>query len=209
MWWKSIFAVSGGIFILALNPCEAQTSSVPSFRSPTCNAICDLVTAIKEGLPSAQRAAELKAAESPVVAAPPKSKPRVKAARRAKAAAPKQKDEFRIYANPDVKSLADLRGQPVSLGLNGSRSQSLARKTLAEAGVTIQELPLDTDNAFDAMNLGVIGAMAVSGESAYAMMDRIPARFGVHRIQIPRHGSLAKRSIAQGKTASLSLDGAK
>jgi TRAP-type uncharacterized transport system substrate-binding protein len=164
-----------------------------------------LTTAIKDGLPSAKRAAELKEVAHPTPA-PAKSKPAEISVRRVKAAAPKYIDAFRIYANRDVSGLDDLRGRSVSLGLNGSRSESLAHKALADAGVTIHELPLDTDNAFDALNIGAIDAMAVSGGKAYAMMDRIPARYGVHRIQIPSHRYLAKRAVARRRTASLSLE---
>jgi NMT1-like family len=209
MRWKLILVAAGGVLLLASNPCAAQTSSVPSFRSPTCNAFCDLVTAIKKGLPSGQSAAAAQQSAAPAQTQSQIAPPAVAAKhtrerpRRARIAAERPANQFRIYASGQIKSLDDLRGQPVSLGLNGSHSQSLARKALAEAGVTIQEVPLDADNAFDALSIGAIKAMAVTGGGSYAMMDAIPSRYGVHQIELPKRPFEAQRAQRQ-REASLS-----
>ena len=218
MFWKSIVVLSVGGVLLACAPCEAQTpasapeSPVPSFRSATCNAFCDLFTAVKDGFPSTPPAVVQPGASAAAEAATAKPKKFVR--RRtgsivARTAETRNGDEFRIYASSDVTGFYNLEGRSVSLGLNGSRSQSLARKTLAGAGLKFDEQPLDTDNAFDALSIGSIQAVAVSGRRAYAMMDGIPARFGVHRIQIPDHKALVSGRAEHRKIALLSSPAAK
>jgi hypothetical protein len=207
MSWKSVFAASGAICLFACGPGEAQTAQVPSFRSPSCNAFCDLYTALRDGLPSAQRAAQLQqnaqqqGAQTPPApqAAAPVHKSKAPF-HKAREAARLPVDGFRLYASGGVTALQDLQGQSVSLGLSGSRTEALAHKALAEAGVTVREVPLDADNAFDALGIGAVKAIAVSGGRSYAMMDEIPARYGVHRLRVPSR--LARRSTE--RTASLS-----
>ena len=215
----STLALAGMVFYLPYSPVEAQTSAVPSFRSPTCNAFCDLLTAIGHGLPSSQRTEQLRAealkdaapdasdlqpiTEQKKTAVNKRRKPGNRNLREHKVIASSGSDGFRIYASRDVSGFDQLQGKSISLGLNGSRSQFLARKALVDAGVKFNELPLDTDNAFDALSIGDIQALAVSGEKAYALMNRIPSRFGVHKIEVPDPRSAAMRTVEHRKSAAL------
>jgi hypothetical protein len=184
--FRRVMSIAVGI-ALSSATCAAAETAVPSFRSQTCNSICDLFTALKLGLPSA-RTADAPGAEAPL----PKPRPRGLA-----------HYPVRIYAARSVADFYDLQGRSVSLGLQGSDSETAGRRMLAGAGVEVQEEPLDVDDAFDALGLGNIDALAVASPKAYAMMESIPAKYGVHRIEIPAHRA-AEAHDGLKRTASLS-----
>jgi ABC-type amino acid transport substrate-binding protein len=184
--FRRVVSITSGCALIWVATSAAAQDALPSFRSPTCNAFCDLFTAFKKGLPSSLPAPQQ--ADAPL----PPPRPHVRLA------------PIRIYAVRGVGDFYDLRGRSVSLGLQGSDSETLGREVLAEAGVSVQEQPLDVDDAFDALSLGDIDALAVSGAKAYAVMDSIPAKYGVHRIQIPDRRMIAAHGQTLKQTALLS-----
>jgi TRAP-type uncharacterized transport system substrate-binding protein len=109
----------------------------------------------------------------------------------------------RFYASKAIGDFYDLQGRQVSLGLSGAGSRDMAHRLLMRAGVSVREQPLDPDDAFDALSLGDIDALAVSGAKAYAMMDAIPAKYGIHRIHIPDRRDLEAHNRESRQTALL------
>jgi hypothetical protein len=207
MSWRLFFLTAGGISLIASTPVAAQTTQPPSYRSSTCDALCDLANGIKGAFVSQPASAPSQASAQPngIAAAAAVKQPAQEAVRNAKPRpirriAFRRDGGFRIYASDKVTGIDALQGQSVSLGLDGSLSEELAHKALAEAGVTVHEVPLDPDNGFDALSLGAVQAIAV-GARDYAMMDRIPTRYGVHRLELPSH---VAQNRARERTASLS-----
>lgn len=255
----------------------AQSAVVPSYRSATCNAFCDLWTAVTHGVPTvatsgpAEVGPPVRLPTAPAQAAAPKdegaarkgahhpqqvaSKTSPEPARRAPVVrigvqsseretaleviaalgkhhvtsmavlvgdGPGQPrasntdlvivpapllpkaghgvlatvgaEPLHLVAGPDIKTIEDLRGRQVSLGPNGSASQVVARLALKSLGIEIKEVPLDPDNAVDALRLHGIDALALVAATPSEGLTALAKEGGFHLVSLPA-GSLGDPAI--------------
>ena len=66
-----------------------------------------------------------------------------------------------ILARKDIHDLDGLRGRQVSFGRSDGSSQRVARAVFHSLGIDAHEVPLDLDNALDALALGDLDAVAL------------------------------------------------
>jgi hypothetical protein len=210
---KAAVSVIFACFFLASAACAAPAvaqgavappAPTPPAENHACAPFCGFFSALKRDLSPSTPPSAVPAPAQPAIAkaAPSRPRRRIASRRQRPRFEPARVAAVRFYGAQGVIALPDLSGQPVSLGLKGSRTRELARRELTRAGVSVEEVPLDPSNAFDALGIGAIKAVAVSGAREYAMMDAIPARYGVHRLAEPQ--AEARRSSAHERTAALS-----
>jgi hypothetical protein len=94
-----------------------------------------------------------------------------------------------VVAGPAIHSIDDLRGRPVSLGLNGSSSQIVARRLFQSLGVEVKETPLDFANAADALDQGSIAAFVVLAPKGYDGLRDLPTDKGLHLVALRQTGT--------------------
>ncbi len=88
-----------------------------------------------------------------------------------------------IVARKDIRDLYGLRDRQVSFGLAGGSSQRVARDVFRTLGVATHEVPLDLDNALDALTLGDLDAIALLVPRGF---DRLTHHDGqLHLISLP------------------------
>ena len=66
-----------------------------------------------------------------------------------------------IVARKDIKDFASLHGHQVSFGLLNSASHRVANRVFHSLAIDVHEQPLDFENAFDALTLGDLDAVAL------------------------------------------------
>jgi len=86
-----------------------------------------------------------------------------------------------------------LRGQPVSMGLNGSATQLVARSIFQSLGVEVREVPLEFNNAVDAVSLGNVAAIVILAAKPFEGLKGLPTGIGLHLVSIPQNASAGKR----------------
>jgi len=94
-----------------------------------------------------------------------------------------------VVAGASVHSIDDLKGRPVSLGLNGSSSQILARRVFHSLGIEVKETPLDFANAADALDQGSIAAFVVLAPKGFDGLRDLPTDQGLHLVALRQTGT--------------------
>ncbi|MEU0227283.1 TAXI family TRAP transporter solute-binding subunit [Streptomyces sp. NPDC006284] len=122
--------------------------------------------------------------------------------------------QFAVRADSPVRTVADLAGQPVSLGATGSGAADMGARLLRAAGMTpgtdvpVRHLRLDA--AADALRAGSILGLFVAGGvplPALTALDRRPGlRFLPLAGLLPRLGGAAARSASGLEQVSLPPD---
>ena len=93
-------------------------------------------------------------------------------------------DQMHILAGPDVRSLTDLSGKVVSFGPDNSEGQKVARQAFAALHISVNETPLDLDNALDGLSTGDIAAVVILAPQPIAKLKRLTAP-GLHLMRWP------------------------
>jgi hypothetical protein len=104
-------------------------------------------------------------------------------------------EQLHIVAGANIANVADLRGRPVSFGLAGSDGAEAARKAFAALGVSVQETPLDLDNALDGVATGDIDAVAVLAPQPFERLAQVK-KSGLHFLSWPEGGPLPDGAAA-------------
>jgi hypothetical protein len=98
---------------------------------------------------------------------------------------PLYNEEVHILAGPGIKTLADLDGRPVAVGAPNSGTLLTATLLLASAGVRIQEVQIDTDEALAALRQGQVDAMFyVAGRPARLFVEDVTEADGFHLVPV-------------------------
>ncbi len=93
-----------------------------------------------------------------------------------------------VVADASVRSIDDLKGRPVSLGLNGSTGQIMARQVFHSLGIEVKETPLDFANAADALYQGSIAAFVVLAPKGFDGLRELPSDKGFHLVALRQAG---------------------
>ncbi len=86
--------------------------------------------------------------------------------------------EFHIFARPEIKTLADLKGKKVSFYKPNSSSAIAAETILGMCGVKVEPVYLDTDLANEKLKAGEIVATARISGAPHAAFDKLKAEDG-------------------------------
>ena len=113
---------------------------------------------------------------------------------------PRHPTMVRVVASQAIRTLDDLAGKPVSFGLDGTRFQALGRRAFVAAGIKVQEVPLDLDNALDGVSTGDIAAVVVIGGGDARKIARLRTT-DVHLLLMPAPDD--KRNIAASPRAAV------
>jgi TRAP transporter TAXI family solute receptor len=98
---------------------------------------------------------------------------------------PLYNEEVHVLAGSGIKTLADLGGRPVAIGAPDSGTLLTATLVLASAGVRVQEVRIDTDEALTALRQGQVDAMFyVAGRPAKLFADGVAEADGFHLVPI-------------------------
>jgi TRAP-type uncharacterized transport system substrate-binding protein len=99
-------------------------------------------------------------------------------------------EELHILARPEIRTLADLAGKRVNLGLEDSGTEILARDILSRVGLKAREIKVDQNAAAEGMRNGDIAATVfITGKPA-RWLERFARADGFHLIPVPYTSSL-------------------
>jgi hypothetical protein len=92
--------------------------------------------------------------------------------------------EFYVYGRPEVKSLRDLDGKKVSLGLKGSSATTTAPIVFERFGIRPEFLYLSGPAAYEKMKTGEIAAIASTGGKPNDLFVKLKPEPGFHFIPV-------------------------
>src|SRR5918998_1470597 len=98
---------------------------------------------------------------------------------------PLYNEEVHVLARPGIETLADLDGRPVAVGAPDSGTLLTATLLLASAGVRVEEVQIDTDEALAALRQGQVDAMFyVAGRPAKLFAEGVTEADGFHLVPV-------------------------
>jgi hypothetical protein len=99
--------------------------------------------------------------------------------------------EFYLYGRPEIKSLRDLDGKKVSIGLKGSSATTTAPIVFERFGVRPEFLYLSGPVAYEKMKAGEIAAIASTGGKPNDLFVKLKPEPGFHFIPVEYSSKLA------------------
>jgi len=100
-------------------------------------------------------------------------------------------EEFHLLARPEVKTVADLAGKKVNLGVPGDGTAFTGAKLLAAAKVKVQVTSYPLPVAFDKLRSGEISALAYVTAKPAPLFAMVRPQDGLHLVSIPLKAELA------------------
>jgi len=102
-------------------------------------------------------------------------------------------EEFHLLVRQDIRNIADLDGNTVSLGEQDSAGDVLGREVFGAAGVKVKAVNLDLDAALDQMQRGQISAaLLLSGKPVKPLLTLNARLQALHFLPIPYSQALAR-----------------
>jgi NMT1 family protein len=99
--------------------------------------------------------------------------------------------EFYVYGRPEIKSLRDLDGKTVSLGLKGSSATTTAPIVFERFGIRPEFLYLSGPVAHEKMKAGEIAAIASTGGKPNDLFVKLKPEPGFHFVPVPFDSKLS------------------
>jgi uncharacterized protein len=116
---------------------------------------------------------------------------------------PLYNEEVHVLAGSGIKTLADLGGRPVAIGAPDSGTLLTATLVLASAGVRVQEVRIDTEEALTALRQGQVDAMFyVAGRPARLFSQEVTEADQLKLVPITESAALNlyPRSVIPART---------
>ncbi|HYB52641.1 MAG TPA: TAXI family TRAP transporter solute-binding subunit [Thermoanaerobaculia bacterium] len=104
-------------------------------------------------------------------------------------------EEFHLLARPDVKTIGDLAGKKVNLGVPGDGTVFTGEKLLAAAKVKVQVMSYPLPVAFDKLRSGEISALAYVAAKPAPLFAMVRPQDGLHLVSIPLKPELAANYV--------------
>jgi TRAP-type uncharacterized transport system substrate-binding protein len=99
--------------------------------------------------------------------------------------------EFYVYGGPEIKSLRDLDGKKVSLGLKGGSATTTAPIVFQRLGIRVEFVYLSGPVGIEKMRKGEIAAIASTGGKPNDLFVKLKAEPGYHFIPVEYSSKLA------------------
>ena len=110
-------------------------------------------------------------------------------------------EEFHLLARPEVKTLADLAGKKVNLGVPGDGTAFTGAKILAANKVKAQVTSYPLPVAFDKLKSGEIAAIAYVAAKPAPLFALVRPQDGLHLVPIPLKPEMAQSYVPARFTA--------
>jgi TRAP transporter TAXI family solute receptor len=100
-------------------------------------------------------------------------------------------EEFHLVARADIKSVADLAGQKVAIGVDGGGSSITATRVFAQLGIAIQPVKDAPSVALAKLAHGDIAAVALVAGRPAPLLRMHDGTDGLHLLAVPMKGDMA------------------